>query len=160
MNRSQALQILSIIKTIRNYGQEKEKITRDAFLYLDPKEPKNQFAQCGQCMMYTGKSKENVATCTIIGPDEPIRGDIDSCGLFVHGAPVPDERGYEMESVSKKEAGYVERLVRCENCISYEPEKSICLLFKSLNKSMPEQFDLNINVDQQGCCNAQRPLST
>lgn len=55
-------------------GLEVHKVTRAAFLYLDPKGNKSQFAQCGTCMMFTGD------TCTI------------------HGKPILGEKGHEMVS--------------------------------------------------------------
>lgn len=121
------------------------KIKRDAFLYLDPKAPKNTFAQCASCMMFTGE------TCTIHGGDVPITGDM-SCGFYVHGKPMPDELGHEMKSVTPKESGLVKEKVRCENCQSFEARESECELFDELNEN--ELFDLDKKVKPKGCCNA------
>ena len=123
------------------------KINEAAFLYLDPKEPKEKFAQCAACMMFTG------STCTIHGKDVKITGKM-SCGLYVHGKPMPEEKGHEMKSVTPKESGLVDRQVRCENCKFYH-DPNICDLFGRLNKE--GSFDLNTKVNQYGCCNAQEP---
>jgi hypothetical protein len=131
---------------------------RSIFLYLDPKPPEDQFAQCDTCMMYTGKPGEKVATCTIHGK-EKINGPDGTCGLYVHGKPMPGERGHEMASVTKKESGYVERQVRCENCVSFNAGRSTCMAFDSLNIKMPQYFSLKTKVDPKGCCNAQTPNS-
>lgn len=130
-------------------------ITRDSFLYLEAKDPKNvdQFAQCGTCMMFTGNANE---TCTIHGPDEKIVSD-GSCGLYVEGDPMPDEAGHEMASVTKEESGYVERQVRCENCRVFEMDGTACTLYDNLNamKHGLFKFELDSKVDPKGCCNAQ-----
>lgn len=128
-------------------------ITRDAFLYLDPKSPMGSFGQCSTCMMWTGPRSQ---TCTIHGPNLTIQSG-DSCGLYVHGDPMPDEAGHEMTSVTPKESGLVSRQVRCENCASYVPASSRCRLFIKLNEVDPKLFRLDPNVHPAGCCNAQQP---
>lgn len=120
-------------------------IRRDAFLYLDPKAPKNQFAQCGTCMMMTG------LTCTIHGPSVAITKG-HSCGYYVHGMPMPEEQGHEMKLVTPKESGLIKAQVRCENCQSFEKDQNTCTLFMRLNET--GGFDLDSSVNQQGCCNA------
>jgi len=125
------------------------KIKRDAFLYLDPKAPNNTFAQCGTCMMFTGK------TCTIHGKNVKITGDM-SCGLYVHGKPMPEEQGHEMKSVTPKESGLVNEPVRCENCVSFDARESECELYEHLNEHEDSQFDLDKSVKAKGCCNAFR----
>jgi hypothetical protein len=99
-------------------------------------------------MMFTG------STCTIHGKDVKITGDM-SCGYYVHGMPMPDEKGHEMKSVTPSESGLVKRDVRCDNCTHFDGE-SICNLFKKLNQN-PELFDLDEKVTPMGCCNAQTP---
>ncbi len=128
----------------------KSKITRDAFVYLEPKEPKEQFAQCATCRMWTGKEGN---TCSILGKTK-VTGDM-SCTLYVHGKPSPSLKGKEVASYTPKEVGLVQRKVRCENCRSFK--NGICMLFKSLNKSNPDIFQLDEKVNAQGCCNAQMP---
>lgn len=120
-------------------------IRRDAFLYLDPKPPENQFAQCGTCMMFTG------STCTIHGLDVPITKR-HSCGLYVHGKPMPNEKGHEMASVTPEESGLIEAHVRCKNCRFFQAEKSWCGLYERM--SAGGVFQLNAAVHPNGCCNA------
>lgn len=135
--------------------QAGEAIDRSTFLYMEPKEEKNrdQFAQCGFCMMFTGEENE---TCTIHGPDERIIAG-GSCGLYVEGDPMPDEAGHEMVSVTKDESGYVERQVRCENCAVFEADGTACTLYDNLNEMSHDlfRFELDNKVDPKGCCNAQ-----
>lgn len=133
------------------------KIDRSTFLYLDPSGKKqDEFAQCGTCMMFTGdfiKKGEKDGKCTIIGPKVPIQA-IGSCGLYVPG---PNHVGAEtMEAVTPEEAGYVERPVRCENCIDFDEKMSVCHLFERLNDGEPETYCLDVHVKPRGCCNGQR----
>lgn len=123
------------------------KIHRDAFLYLNPRGDKEKFAQCGTCRLFTGKK------CLILG-DTKVAAD-DSCGLYIHDKPQLNKAGEEKPLVTPKEAGFVSRQVRCENCRSFEDGK--CRLFETLNKSNPDIFDLNEKVDAHGCCNGQMP---
>ena len=129
-------------------AEESKKVSRDAFLYMGPKEPKENFAQCSTCIQWTGK------TCAIIGSDTEVTGDM-SCGLYVHGEPTKELLGKEKKSVTAEEAGLVKRKVQCKNCRSFDTAESTCLLFEALNK-LP-YFDLDKKVDKNGCCNAQMP---
>jgi len=121
-----------------------KKVKEDAFLYLDPKPPKDKFAQCGTCMMFTGSS------CTIHGPGL-VKAEW-SCGLYVHGKPMPDMKGEEHKAVTPKESGLVKEKVRCENCHSFNSETGACLMFQALNE-VDELFDMRTTVHPQGCCN-------
>ena len=122
-------------------------IKRDAFLYMEPKKTMKNFAQCGTCMMFTGK------TCTILGKDIKITAAM-SCGLYVPGKPMPEEQGHEMKSLTPKEAGLVNTKVRCENCHHGDKKRGICLMFEKLNEEQSEMFELEEMIDPQGCCNA------
>lgn len=123
------------------------KITRDAFLYMDPKGQEDKFASCETCRDFTGK------TCFIFGSDFPVK-KTDSCALYVNGKPNPDNLGKERKAVDPKAAGYTKKAVRCENCIYGDDENNVCLLFKKLNKQLPERFDLDEKINIKGCCNA------
>lgn len=127
--------------------------TRDAFLYLEPKQKENEedFAQCSTCMMWTSEKGKNPNRCHIHGKDTEVTGDM-SCGIYVEGKPMPD--GPIMPLVTPEESGLVKRKVRCENCLSFDG-KSKCLEYRRLN-SMPG-WDLDENVIPKGCCNAQEP---
>lgn len=130
---------------IKSSGQ---KIKRDAFLYLEPKEPRDEFAQCSSCRMYL-PGKEH---CGIMGPSVHVPAEA-SCGFYMHGEPSDDQ---ECEVVVKpSEAGLVRRQVRCENCASYDSGK--CKLYTALNEAKPDLFDLDENVVAQACCNGQTP---
>lgn len=128
----------------------KSKITRESFVYLEPRGDKTQFAQCSSCRMWTGKEGN---TCSILGKTK-VTGDM-SCALYVHGNPSPGLKGKEVASYTPKEAGLVKRSVRCENCRSFKD--GICMLYQTLNKSNPDIFQLDEKVNPQGCCNAQMP---
>ncbi len=137
-----------------------EKVTRNAFLYVEPKNSKQNddtFAQCESCVMWTG-AKRN--TCTIHGPKITTKATA-SCGWYVPGAP--DLTGKEIPLVTPEESGLVTRQVRCENCVSFrrpneEATRGTCELFATLNKQDPKNYELDDDVHKHGCCNAQRPV--
>lgn len=141
--------MIKLLELIEEAKNSYKKLDRTTFLYLDPKGDEHKFAQCGTCKLFTGKK------CLILG-NTKITAEM-SCNLYVNGTPLKKLVGKEIKSLTPKEAGLVNRQVRCENCISYNKEESTCELFKSLNKSNPNLFDLDIKVDEYGCCNAQRP---
>jgi hypothetical protein len=126
------------------------KIGRDAFLYYDPRDPKEQFAQCGTCRLFLPESER----CAVIGPDTVVLAT-DSCGLYAWGTPTEDQ--LVKESVTAKEAGLVHRSVRCENCRFFDAGEGMCGLFQMLNEKFPDDFELQTGVYSQGCCNAQTP---
>jgi hypothetical protein len=138
-----------VVRTVLNENKSTAKITRDAFLYLDPKGDGKNFAQCSTCRLWTEK------TCLIMGKT-PIKGSM-SCGLYSHGTPQPELAGQEVSAVSPKEVGLVNRKVRCENCRSFDAKTSKCMLFQALNEQMGDKFNLDEKVKPQGCCNAQMP---
>ncbi len=129
-----------------------EKITRATFLYMDPKAPKEDFAQCGTCVHFNGDRDR----CELHGKDDEIDED-DSCGLYVHGIPAGgDPQGL----VTPGQSGLVDREVRCENCKFFDPDsvaREHCDFFTQLNRILPKVFDLDRYVDEYGCCNAQTP---
>lgn len=127
-----------------------EKITRAAFLYLDPKPPGDRFAQCGTCMMFAPGQKR----CSIHGPSVKVTADM-SCGLYVHGEPEGDRMDL-MAVVTPEESGLVRRQVRCENCTFFDGQ-SVCGLYEKLNAALAVLFSLDSQVDPKGCCNAQTP---
>lgn len=126
------------------------KITRDAFLYMEPDGSEPEFGQCGTCRMFLR------GTCSLHGPDVEVDED-DSCGLYVPGEYDASEREHAQPSVTPDESGLVDRPVRCENCAYYEADDQECELFEMLNEKFPEQFDLDEDVAPEGCCNAQVP---
>jgi hypothetical protein len=141
-----------ILEVFSEVKQQKNKLTREVFIYLEPKGPKEKFAQCATCRMWTG---EDGLTCSILGK---IKVTCEmSCNFYVYGKPSPNLKGKEVASYTPKEAGLVNRQVRCENCRSFDQKTSICMLFQSLNKSNPDLFQLEEKVNEYGCCNAQKP---
>ena len=134
--------------------KQRNKITRDAFLYLEPKEGSykpDKYAQCESCMMFSGSKHE---TCGIHGKASKIKAE-GSCGFYVNGEPDEMMHDHSMPLVTKKESGYVERRVRCENCAYGDSDELECGLYKLLN-SFPN-FKLDVNIKAKGCCNANTP---
>lgn len=142
------INLKTIVEAIKKTANKRVK--RDAFIYLEAQEPKQQFAQCSTCVMWTGKEGN---TCSILGKTK-VTGDM-SCGLYVHGKPSPSFIGKEEDIYTAEEVGLVNRKVRCENCRSFD--KGVCMLFKTLNESNSDIFDLEEKVDGYACCNAQMP---
>jgi len=126
------------------------KIGAEAFLYLSPEPNTPDFAQCSSCRDWiTGDN-----LCAIHGPFIEVLGSM-SCGLYVYGEPLP-EGHRTMALVSAQESGLVDREVRCENCRFAMKEATICGLYDMINEAMPDLFDIDINIDPKGCCNAQQ----
>lgn len=128
-----------------------EKITRASFLYLDPRPPKNKFAQCETCIHFLGDK------CEWMGPRDKVDGD-DSCGFYAPGRASPG--AIPLSIATKKEMGFVSRQVRCENCAFFDNEsepREHCDLYTQLNLILPGLFNLDRYVDEYGCCNAQTP---
>lgn len=126
-----------------------DRLTRDCFLYLDPKPPNNQFAQCNTCRDWIVNDR-----CYIHRPDDEVPGSA-SCGLYVHGSPLKD--GTPIGAVTPEQSGLVDREVRCENCHWGGPGNYTCALYELLNHLMPSTFNLDERIDPYGCCNAQKP---
>jgi hypothetical protein len=121
------------------------KIRRSAFLYLQPDSTDHLFAQCGICRAV------NNSRCMMMDR-EPISPTLGSCGFFFKGPSVGD---HVLAKFTKTQVGYSERKVRCENCVFVRNKGTWCNLFKQLNETMPNVFDLDWHVKPTGCCNAQ-----
>lgn len=131
---------------LRYLGEEKApKVGREAFLYLEPREPVDQFAQCGTCALF---GEEN-HRCELFGKQDIVKASY-SCGLYAHGKP--QRKVIPLKCVTPDEAGLVKEAVRCENCFSFDKSESTCKLYENLNK-LP-QFDLDTKVHPKACCNA------
>ena len=152
-----------------DYSKPPKKITRDAFLYLEPAKNTANFAQCGTCTFFVpaiefGK-EEKKDRCCLHGPKVGIEAGY-SCGLYVPGKPTPGDlaahaaelRAGHQAAVTPKESGLVERKVRCENCYFYDSKESECELFEDLTAKMPTVFDLDESVEKNACCNAQTKM--
>ena len=126
-----------------------DKLGAETFLYLSPEQGVDEFAQCSTCRDWvTGDDK-----CYIHGRHVEVLGSM-SCGLYVYGEPLA-EGSTTFAMVSPMESGLVNRAVRCENCKHIEEYE--CGFFKTLNEKLPDLFDIDINIDPKGCCNAQEP---
>lgn len=120
-------------------------VDRSAFLYLEPDDGDEYFAQCSDCCFFNGQQ------CAIIGL--PVPPDA-SCGFFIDG---PYDRTPVKKRVTPKEAGFVVEEVRCENCRFFVKPGNRCGLYLKLNNITPKQFDLDALVKPKGCCNAFTP---
>lgn len=130
-----------------------ELITRATFLYFDPRNPENKFAQCFGCVNFINDK----GLCVLLSAANKI-GPNYSCGSY---SPGPNATGKEpLGLLTPEEVGLVERQVRCENCVFFdektEPRKH-CDLYTQLNLILPGVFNLDRYVDEYGCCNAQTP---
>jgi hypothetical protein len=125
------------------------KLGAEAFLYLNPEPNTDEFAQCSTCRDWvTGDNK-----CVIHGPHTTVTGSM-SCGLYVWGPPQP-EGSPTVAIVTPTESGLVDREVRCENCIYEMYEATKCGFFEALNETIPDFFEIDIDIEPRGCCNAQ-----
>ncbi|MDE2103513.1 MAG: hypothetical protein KGL39_40105, partial [Patescibacteria group bacterium] len=131
---------------------QEERLTRDALGYVEPLPGQDtaDFAQCASCRMWTGR------TCLNFGPKDRVRA-LGSCDNYVFGDPRPEMRGQESEGTTPEQAGYVERPVRCQNCLYAEDEARKCGLYDRLNSALPELYNLDVKVGPHACCNNQTP---
>jgi hypothetical protein len=125
--------------------QPAKKINRDAFIYLPGKD--KEFAQCGTCWLFNAEKER----CAILGPDFKVDDD-DSCNFYLKGDHPKDLK--LVKRVSPKNAGFVDRKVRCENC-RYGGDH--CQLYQQLNSRLPDIFDLETKIESRACCNANTP---
>jgi hypothetical protein len=123
------------------------RIDRAAFLYMEPKQGQSpkKYAQCGACWKFTGQS------CLEFSTSDKIEAG-GTCGLYSYGTPRADMAGQESGGTTPKDAGYIVREVRCENCVSLNG--TTCQRFKDLSESKPEYYKLDASVNPKGCCNA------
>lgn len=126
-------------------------INRSAFLYMDPTDGNQRFAQCGTCRFWRPSPK---LCALLVGNPEVVAGA--TCGLYVFGRPSDIQP--DIPSVWAKEAGLETRQVRCQNCAHYRGDVQNCHLFSTLNARLPGLFDLDVKVHPLGCCNANTPV--
>lgn len=141
------------------------KVTRSAFLYLEPKprDSAEEFAQCSSCRMFVPKVEGlNGSRCIIHGSKVEVSPGA-TCGLYVDwptGKPnqqVVDNHAAELAkdiagSVTPQESGLVNMKVQCHRCSFAEEEATICGLYRKLNSMDLGKFDENIKP--HACCNA------
>lgn len=139
------MQIRHLLNILEQAGDDTDKISRSAFLYMDPKDPKDQFGQCSTCYSWLPERRR----CKFFSKDDEVLGSM-SCGLYTHGTPT--EKQPIIKSTTPEEAGLVNTAVRCENCSWFSDGE--CGLFKLLVDQLPDTFDLGSKVESKGCCNA------
>jgi len=138
------MDIREFIKIIEQAG-EGSKLNRNTFLYMDPKDPEDTFAQCATCIHFLPDAER----CLLFSENDEVIAE-GSCGLYAHGTP-EDNRDL-VKSTTPEEAGYIVGQVRCENC-SWFNKDSTCGVYQELNK-LKDIFDLDVGIDPKGCCNA------
>jgi hypothetical protein len=122
---------------------------RSVFLYLDPAAPRAD-EQCGTCEFWVKSNK-----CMLHRVRDKVTASM-SCCYYLYG--MPRAEGTTPWSLTRpEESGLVDRPVRCENCRWGGPDTYKCGLFTLLNKKLPDVFDLDVEIDPRGCCNAQEP---
>lgn len=119
------------------------KITRAAFLYLEPSSPLSagDFAQCKSCALF-----DRTGFCSAM--DRRVSSGA-SCGMYMQGQRV----NKPISKYTPEDVGYVATAVRCENCKWGGPGKTECRLFTKLNTQNPDVFDLDAKISPKGCCN-------
>ncbi len=146
------------------------KIGREAFLYLAPRkgidDPKT-FAQCGPCRVFVPEEELKGFSgdrCVFHGSKVKVDDD-DSCGFMCpwpKGKPEPEvvaDHAREIEkgipgSVKPEVSGLVSKLVQCHRCVWPKDKVTKCGLYERLNRTFPEIFDLDENIETHACCNA------
>ncbi len=151
-----------------------EKIKRDAFVYLAPK-PRDKkpqdFAQCISCRKFVPHVDGLKGSRCAEHGSKVVVDEGYSCGFWDDWATPDGKPNAEVVanhaaelanivpgSVTPEESGLVDRQVRCENCEFFGAKHKHCHLYKGLNESLPEVFDLDINVEPDACCNAQTEM--
>ncbi len=147
------------------------KIGRDAFIYLPPGTRGDDNAQCQTCRMWVPDAYTRFGhdVCILHGRDvkTPARA---SCGLYANWPEdrvdqtvvqthAQEMRAKNTKSVTPEQSGLVDREVRCENCFYFEEDEGDCDLYEQLNRKLPNVYDLDIKVEEDGCCNAQTEIA-
>lgn len=135
--------------------ENKDKITRDAFLYLEPSErsygDSDKYAHCSTCYSWMGEKRQR---CYILGKDLEVKAEATCC-LYVNGKPEIERAGSEKKLITAKDAGFQDSPPNCRRCYWYAT--GFCGLFAKLNLKDPDHFDLKVPVSKNGCCNAWTP---
>jgi hypothetical protein len=126
-------------------------IRRDAFLYMDPAPPKEEFGQCGTCGAFIADKSRCYWHRAIDRIDED-----DSCGLYVHGDAM--KGATPTGAVTPEISGLYDGEVRCKHCRFSERGATRCGLYASLNERLSTVFALDTGIDPHGCCNGFEPL--
>lgn len=127
-----------------------ERVDRSAFLFMETRQPEEQFAQCMTCANFINDKK----LCKLFSETDVVTKG-DSCGFYLPGENATGATPVAI--VSPDEAGFVSRKVRCEHCKFFDPTnepRTHCDLYTQLNLILPDVFDLDRYVDEDDCCNA------
>lgn len=133
------------------------KLDRSVFLYSEPKDSANaaEYAQCKTCEHFLQQRK----LCYLMSVNDTVYTG-SSCNEYAEGKPIMDLNTNPSNSYKPEEIGLVHREVRCLNCQHFETagaeenEGQHCELYEHLNQQMPEVFNLDIKVNEHGCCTA------
>jgi hypothetical protein len=142
------MNLRSYINIITEATKSSDKVRRDAFIYLEPRNNIKDFAQCSSCSHFMPDSER----CTLFSKNYKVVAE-GSCSLYVQGVPADNQ--VIMDSITPKDAGYVVAKVRCENCVALEG--TTCTFFETLNQKIPDFFNLDTKVKPRACCNAWAP---
>jgi len=128
--------------------KSKSRVTRDAFLYMDPQGDPEKFAQCESCRFFMPGAEK----CAPMNGQHVLAGW--SCGNYGYGTPTDSQS--ITKSWTAEEAGLVKYHVRCQNC-RFRSGRDWCSFFDDRNKEAPQVFDCDPNINFYGCCNAMKP---
>lgn len=126
------------------------KIKRDAFLFMAGKD--KEFAQCGTCIHFL----EGTNRCGLFDLNTEVFAD-SSCGLYVQGEFLDIQ---PKDQVKPEVAGLVHRKVQCGNCNFFDNKESKCGMFKKFNAFFPDEYELDVKVKENDCCNLQEPIGS
>lgn len=133
-----------------------EKIERSAFLFMKARgKNKGRFAQCITCIHFLIDQDR----CYLQRDRDDVDDD-DSCGGYYPGEPTKGTDLKPLGNSTPEELGFVEREVRCQNCMFFDPDSEAlthCDLYTQLNRMFPALFKLDRYVEKLDCCNAQTP---
>lgn len=123
-----------------------------AFGYMEPEPDTPKFAQCETCTLWL----TDRVRCFLFSDKEKVLGS-DSCDHYAQGNPITGA-AKPLGVLTPRQAGFVHGRTRCENCISVNPDKDTCLLYRLLNRTRTPQghliFSLKEEIKPRGCCNA------
>ena len=125
------------------------KLNRRAFLYTEPilTKHKGSYAECQSCYFYITNDKlcELLDTYTTVYPNS-------SCDYYIENSIEAVNTRVPLSLLTAEEVRLVHRPVRCGNCIFFEKKSAECHAYETLNKRYPEIFDLDVQVNEFGCC--------
>lgn len=123
---------------------------RSALGYAEPHPDIPDFAQCGTCQLWLERQRR----CLWLAPNKEVTAGA-SCVMYVQGPPISDdEEAHPLSVFTPSEVGFVEELVRCENCSSIDKAGTHCDLYREMSRTMPRLWSLDPKIKKRACCNA------